>query len=92
MRIVHTGDKKNLPIYKKLLDMYENEDFSTKRTPDEKQVELEIITELSEISEVAQLIKDNPNNYLKTINNIKDKKEEYKKFLKTVKGDLKNYI
>jgi hypothetical protein len=93
MRIVHIGDDNNIEIYKKLLNLYQNEDFDTIRNAKEKRIELEIIIELSEMVHVAQLIKNEPEKYLDIIKSSKEKNYgDYTHFLRVVKADIKGYM
>ncbi len=93
MRIVHIGNENNIGIYKRLLKLYQNEDFDTIRNAKEKEVELEIIIELSEIDHVAQLIKNEPEKYLDIIKSNKEKNYgNYTHFLRVVKIDIKRYM
>lgn len=93
MRTVHIGNENNIETYKKLLNLYQNEDFDTIRNAKDKRVELEIIIELSEIDHIAQLIKNEPEKYLDIIKSNKEKNyEDYIHFLKTVKADIKGYM
>lgn len=91
MKQIHIIKNENLEIYKKLMSFYEEKDFKTQRTDDEKKVEFEIINELPNYI-ISVLDNVSSNNYLEKLSKMDSSTPGFSNFLKAVKGSLDTMI
>lgn len=92
MRLVKIGKIEELESYKKLLKLYEDEDFETKRSKEEARCEIEFMKDMMEKGGLEEELMNKEETYLSELRNMKDKDNRYHRFIKRMKSNISAYI
>lgn len=89
---IHIIEKGTINIYKKLLKWYEEKDFNSKRSKEERDVELEILDELRGDNKFVDKVLENQSSYLTVLSKADALTEGYNNLINRMRKVIQDQI